>query len=67
MRTNVILDGKEYAWDGQVYYDENKARTSARKYLRWGFDVHIEKDNDRFYVLKFHPFRGRLLSDEDKP
>lgn len=61
--SSITVDGKKYTWDGQLFYNKNKARVQARKYLRRGFKVDMETDDGTFYVYRHHPYR----QDESVP
>lgn len=54
---NIVIDGKKYMWDGEVFHDKNSAKTNARRYLRRGFKVHMKSEKGgKFYSYRYRPF-----------
>jgi hypothetical protein len=52
----IFIGEKKYMWDGQVFDDRNKAKTHARRYLRQGFEVHMENKDGNFLLFKWRPW-----------
>jgi hypothetical protein len=62
----LILAGKRYSWDGRVFQDINKAKTSARRYLKWGYEVHMKTEGGNIYLYTYRPFCSGVLPVERK-
>jgi hypothetical protein len=52
----ISIDGNDYTWDGQSFYDKNKAKTQARRYLRQGLKVHMESENGNYFLFRWRPW-----------
>jgi len=62
----LIVAGKKYTWDGQVLQNINNAITGARRYLKWGYEVHIKTEESNFYLYTYRPFCSEVVGVERK-
>ena len=47
--TSIVIDGKKFMWDGEVYESEKDAREVMQQYEKKDFQVHlIQKENQYF-------------------
>jgi hypothetical protein len=47
---SIVLDGKKFMWDGQLYDNKEAALHAAQSYQDDGFQIQIGEDGEKFLV-----------------